>query len=141
MIGFLKNITRSFLSDEINELEEKVRTFENRNIELKGQMTTNENCFSDQKLELEKEIIKIRGEKEDAVRKIDSLEKENQILRRYYDLNKEPSDEIKVKVHIDLEINRLRDENLKLISMLHKQPICIQQPYPIYFNSFQRPIF
>lgn len=141
MIGFLKNIARSFLSDEITELEEKACTFENRNIELRGQMTNNENCFSDQKLELEKEIIKIRGEKEDAVRKIDSLEKENQILRRYYDLNKEPSDEIKVKVHIDLEINRLRDENSKLLVMAHKQPIFIQQPYPVYFNSFQRPIF
>ena len=47
----------------------------------------------------------------------DALQKENELLRKYYKLDEEPSDEIKTKIHIDLEVNRLRDEVIKLTAM------------------------
>ena len=76
---------------------------------------------------MQKQIFELLEEKE-------RITKENKILRKYYDLDKEPSDEIKTKIHIDLELNRVKEENLKLIAMVNRQPqyMPIPMPYPQY---------
>lgn len=117
----LKWIARKILHDEIESLEESKNTYRNGNIELCEIIEEAKNKQSD----LKKQIFELLEEKE-------RLTKENEILRKYYDLDKEPSDEIKMKVHIDMELNRVKEENLKLIAMLKQQIQYIPQPNPAY---------
>lgn len=65
----------------------------------------------------------------------DSIQKENELLRKYYKLDEEPSDEIKTKIHIDLEINRLKEAMFKLTVM---QNVAYRQPvyYPMGMGNF-----
>lgn len=85
---------------------------------------------------LEKKI-KITKEKKE-------LEKENEILRQYYDLGKEPSDEIKTKIHIDLEINRLKEEKDDLkneilrLTAICRPPVYVPQHYPYYGFGYRQ---
>lgn len=118
------------LKQEIQSLKERLTDYESRNIELRGKMTELENKIVDKQAEIES----IKSEKRLAEQRTEEVEKENEILRKYYDLDKEPSDEIKAKVHIDLELNRVKEENLKLIAMVNRQPqyMPIPIPYPQY---------
>ena len=118
------------LKQEIQSLKERLADYESRNIELRGRLTEAQNKISDKQVE----IAKIQSEKRLADQRTEEVEKENEILRKYYDLDKEPSDEIKTKIHIDLELNRLKEENLKLTAMANRQPqyMPIPMPYPQY---------
>lgn len=129
----LKGIARRILRSEIKSLEENTKDYEDRNIELRGKIEEERNRLADEKAELRKEIAKLQSEKIESDRKSAELEKENEILRKYYDLDKEPSDEIKMKIHIDLELNRLKEENMKLLVIANRQPQFIPMPYPQYY--------
>lgn len=123
----LKRIARKILNDEIKNYKSLAEAFQKRNIELRGEMAELENKLNElSKLNLDENIKRINAEK-----RTEEIEKENAILRKYYDLDKEPSDEIKTKIHIDLEANRLKEENLKLIAM-RSQVQYIPQPYSFY---------
>lgn len=130
----LKRIARKILQTEIEELKEKAERFESRNLELRGEMTELENKLSDK----QEEINSINSEKALAEKRTKEVEKENEILRQYYDLEKEPSDEIKTKIHIDLEINRLKEEKDDLkneilrLTAICRPPVYAPQPYPYY---------
>lgn len=130
-MGFLKKIARKILDDEIENYKPLTEGFQKRNIELRGEMEEKETEYREKIRLLEKENLEKNLEKSKADERIVELEKENEILKKYYDLGKEPSDEIKKKIHIDLEINRLKEENLKLIAM-RSQVTYISQPYPFY---------
>lgn len=136
----LKRIAEKILSDEIEKLKDDKERFESRNIELRGEMTELENKLIDK----QSEINKVNSEKTLTERKIKEVEKENEILRKYYDSDKEPSDEIKTKIHIDLEINRLKEEKDDLknqvlqLTAICRPPVYIQQPYPVYSPGFGR---
>lgn len=97
-------------TDKIELLEEQKKEFEEYPEKYQKEMKKSS------ELSIEKGVMECQLKK---------LEKENEILRKYYELDKEPSDEIKTKIHIDLEVNRLKEENLKLLAMSH---IAIQQP-------------
>lgn len=118
------------LKQEIQSLKERLSDYESRNIELRGKMTKLQNEISDKQTEIES----IKSEKRLSEQRTEEVEKENEVLRKYYDLDKEPPDEIKTKIHIDLEINRLKEENLKLIAMANRRPqyMPIPMPYPQY---------
>lgn len=118
------------IKQEIHSLKEGLSDYESRNIELRGKMTELQNKISDKQAEIES----IKSEKRLAEQREKEVEKENEILRKYYDLDKEPSDEIKAKIHIDLEMNRLKEENLKLTAMTNRQPqfMPVPMPYPQY---------
>lgn len=75
--------------------------------------------------------------------RIEKLEKENAVMREYYELDKEPSDEIKTKIHIDLEINRLKEKINELIMMNGSASAMLfsQARYSIPYYSFGRPYF
>ena len=136
----LKRIAEKILSDEIEKLKDDKERFESRNIELRGEMTELENKLIDK----QSEINKVNSEKTLTERKIKEVEKENEIMRKYYDLDKEPSDEIKTKIHIDLEINRLKEEKDVLknqvlqLTAICRPPVYIPQPYPVYPLGFGR---
>lgn len=130
----LKRIARKILDNEIKCLEAKANAFEHRNIDIAGEKEKLRQDYESKINELEKAKIKSDSEKIESKKKANELEKENKILRKYYDLDKEPSDEIKTKIHIDLELNRVKEENLKLIAMVNRQPqyMPIPMPYPQY---------
>lgn len=116
------------LKQEIQSLKDRLTDYESRNIELQGKIAELENKIVDKQAEIES----VESEKRLADQRTKEVEKENEILRKYYDLDKEPSDEIKAKIHIDLEINRLKEEKLQLIATVNRQPECIPMPYPQY---------
>lgn len=133
-MGFIKNIARKILIDEIVKLKENAENYERRNIELRGEMAELENKLVGKQTE----INSINSEKNLAEKRTKEVEKENEMLRKYYDLDKEPSDEIKMKIHIDLEINRLKEEKNDLknevlrLTEIYRSPVYIQQPYYSY---------
>ena len=137
-MGFIKNIARKILRTEIEELKEKAERFESRNLELRGELAEIEGKHKEQLSEVRKEKYEEVAEKTKAEQKLRELEKENEILRKYYDLDKEPSDEIKTKMHIDLEIDRLKEEKDDLkneilrLTAICRPPVIVQQPYPYY---------
>lgn len=118
------------LKQEIKSLKERLADYESRNIELRGKITELENKIVDNQAEIES----VKSEKRLAEQKTEEVKKENEILRKYYDLDKEPSDEIKMKIHIDLEVNRLKEENMKLLTIANRQPryMLVPMPYPQY---------
>lgn len=126
---FIKRIARKILSDEIENLKSKAERFESRNLELRGELTKCQNEYNDSLSKI------LESEKRAA-----DFKKENEILRKYYDFDKEPSDEIKAKIHIDLEINRLKEEKSTLLATAIRyvpQP----QPYPIYYGNWPYRVF
>lgn len=129
---FIKDLARKVLHKEIAEIKSELSNSKEKNIELKEEV---EMLRSGSKA-LRNDFDKIELEKTKVQRELDDSQKENEILRKYYDLDKEPSDEIKLRIHIDLEVNRLKNENLKLIA--NGRPVIVQQPYPIYTPQFGR---
>lgn len=129
---FIKDLARKVLHKEIAEIKNELSNSKEKNIELKEEV---EMLRSGSKA-LRNDFDKIELEKTKVQRELDDSQKENEILRKYYDLDKEPSDEIKLRIHIDLEVNRLKNENLKLIA--NGRPVIVQQPYPIYTPQFGR---
>lgn len=132
-----KKIARKILTDEIKELKEECDKTKSWNNELLDKMS----AFKD---ECESKASNAQNEKNIAEQKAQKIEKENEILRQYYDLDKEPSGEIKTKIHIDLEINRLKEEKDDLkneilrLTAICRPPMIIQQPYP-YYGFWYRP--
>lgn len=122
----MKDLARRILQDEIAELKDKADKFEQKSTELSRELSGIESKY-------ESQIFSLNQAKEQSESKSAEWEKENTFLRKYYDLDKEPTDEIKAKIHIDLEINRLKEENMKLMSMLAAcYPSYIPRPYPVY---------
>lgn len=113
----LKKIARKILQTEIETYEKTIR-------DMRFDKTKLINAK-------DREIFGYTEETKKALEEKCKLEKENEILRKYYDFDKEPSDEIKTKIHIDLELNRLNEENIKLIAMVRAIPT-YYPPIPMY---------
>lgn len=119
----LKKIARKILVDK-----ESRKTTEDILREMYTKLKEN---TENKEREYKDKIQTLELDKTNMERKLEELEKENEILRQYYDLDKEPSDEIKAKMHIDLEINRLKEEMMKMLVMQSRQPIYYMPPsYP-----------
>ena len=144
-MGFIKNIARKILAGEIKRLKEDKEYYEKRNIELRGELAEINGKHEEQLTKVREEKYKEVAEKTKAEQRVKELKKENEILRQYYDLDKEPSDEIKTKIHIDLEINRLKEEKDDLkneilrLTAICRPPLVIQQPYQ-YYGFGYRPL-
>lgn len=121
----LKRIARKILQLEIETYEKTIFDLKSDNNRLIDEKFTQTQSNLQQSIKQNEEKLKLTKEKKE-------LEKENEILRKYYDLDKEPPDEIKAKIHIDLEINKLKGEKLQLITMMKQQVQYIPQPYPMY---------
>lgn len=133
---FIKDLARKVLRKEITEIKSELSDIKEKNAELQEEVEMLRNGSKT----LRNNFDKIELEKSKIQRELDEIQKENEILRKYYDLDKEPSDEIKLRVHVDLELNRVKEENLKLIAM-YKPPAIISQPYPMYTPQFGRTFY
>lgn len=133
---FIKDLARKVLRKEITEIKSELSGSKEKNSELQEEidgLRSRNKVLSENSIKIQLEVIEARKE-------LNEVQKENEILRKYYDLDKEPSDEIKAKIHIGLELNRLKEENLKLIAM-HKPPTIIHRPYPMYTPQFGRTFY
>lgn len=120
----IKKIARMILKYEIRDFETKIESLKEEKNEIQKEFS---------KEQTDHNICK--GEKAKLEIRCGELEQENEILRKYYDLDSEPSDEVKMKMHIDIEINKLKEECKSLkIENLFKSYVSFPQPYPVFPN-------
>lgn len=114
-----KWIARKILSKEICDYLYEIQKLNDKLKTCEEDITTLSNkCSSEYDVLKEKNTI-LQEENE-------RLKKENDILREYYKLDEEPSDEIKTKIHIDM---RIHDLEMKLLQVYNRSPAYVPIPY------------
>lgn len=90
---------------EIKNLEEKINYWENEYNDslVKQQEISNENQ------ELKKEL----KQKENELMQLRKIKQENEIMKKYYKLDKEPSAEVQAKVFVDLRLHDMEYKQLQ----------------------------
>lgn len=92
----LKKIAKRILKDEMNELKQAIKEERDKKFE-----SLNERANDQAKME--KDLADLKSCHET----IEQLTSENEILKKYYHLDSEPTDEEKIKIRIDLKIHDL----------------------------------
>lgn len=102
----LKKIARRILKNEIEKLkqENEIRSKEHWDL-------INEHAKKEQ--ELERQIELTKGKLKTIEEASKNLSAENEIMRKYYRLDSEPTDEEKIKIRIDLRIHELEMQIIK----------------------------
>lgn len=98
----LKKIASKILKNEIDELKQKLKKQEDEYYEVLKER-------ADDQAKTAKDLEDLRSKCE-AVKQ---LTEENEILRKYYRLDSEPTDEEKIKIRIDLKIHDLEMQLLQ----------------------------
>lgn len=92
----LKKIAKRILKDEIDELKQKLKKQEDEYYESLKER-------SEDRAKTAKDLADLKTCRET----IKQLTNENEILKKYYHLDSEPTDEEKIKIRIDLKIHDL----------------------------------
>lgn len=95
----LKKIARRILKNEIEKLKQENEILINEHVEKERELT--------------KQIELIKGELKTIKEASKNLSAENEIMRKYYRLDSEPTDEEKIKIRIDLRIHELEMQIIK----------------------------
>lgn len=109
-MSLIKSVGRFLFGREMNDLEIKVGELESSNDSLQEELKDLRETVDNNQKNYDEYV----EEKLELAKRVSELGRENEVLRKYYDLDSEPSDEIKMKIHIDLEINRVKEENKML---------------------------
>lgn len=126
------NILRKIFYKQFRDFEQQINNLKKEKESLQNELSKANNMVS----EKADKICSLEAENSKLKSRVEELEKENEILRKYYNLNEEPSDEIKAKIHIDLEINRLKEEKMQIAMLASRLPIT--QMYPVYYPALER---
>lgn len=115
-MNLLKKLARKILAVEIIELkDEKTRLYTDYCKSINERM--------DKQRENIHDMEKLRNEIEAYKKQVKDLTDQNEIMRKYYELDKDPSDEEKIKIRIDLKIHdlemQLLEERLSKNNLLH----------------------
>lgn len=138
-MNFLKRIARKVLANEIKEIKDE-----------KAHLYSDYCKVINEKMDKQRENIhdmeKLRREIDAYKKQIKDLTRQNEIMRKYYELDKDPSDEEKIKIRIDLKIHdlemQLLEEQLNKYDLLNRynsypriliQPSMPYSPYGIYY--------
>lgn len=105
-VRVLKKIARRILKNEIEKLKQENERLSKEHWDLINEHAKKEYEFARQ-IELTKGELKTTEE----VSK--NLSAENEIMRKYYHLDSEPTDEEKIKIRIDLRIHELETQIMK----------------------------
>ena len=92
----LKKIAKRILKDEINELKQELKKESDKYYESLKERTEDQ-------AKTAKDLADLKSCRET----INQLTSENEILKKYYHLDSEPTDEEKIKIRIDLKIHDL----------------------------------
>lgn len=98
----LKKIAKRILKDEIDELKQAIKEERDKYFELLRER-------ADDQAKTEKDLADLKSCHET----IKQLTSENEILKKYYHLDSEPTDEEKIKIRIDLKIHDLEMQILQ----------------------------
>jgi len=90
---------------EIKNLEEKINYWEN---EYNDSLVARQE-MSNENQELKKEL----KQKENELIQLRKIKQENEIMKKYYKLNKEPSAEVQAKVLVDLRLHDMEYKQLQ----------------------------
>lgn len=99
----LKKIARKILKSEIEKMQEEIKDLRKLGIDNTTQITT-----------LTQETVKLTNQYKNTVNELNDqikdLEYQNNMLRRYYHLDEEPSEEVQIKMRIDMRCHDLERE-------------------------------
>jgi len=99
-MNFLKKIARKILANEIKEIKnEKARLYADYCKVINEKMDKQKENIHD--------MEKLHNEIDAYKKQIRDLTDKNEIMSKYYELDKDPSDEEKIKIRIDLKIHDL----------------------------------
>jgi len=105
-MNFLKRIARKILANEIKEMkDEKANLYSDYCKSINERMDKQKENIHD--------MEKLRKEIEAYKKQIKDLTEQNEIMRKYYELDKDPSDEEKIKIRVDLKIHDLEMQLLE----------------------------
>ena len=116
-----KIIARKILKRELEENKREI----NQLREEKGRLFS-DYCSTIDKLA--EEQIHAQNELKKAKDKIQELEYQNAVLRQYYSLDEEPSDDVKDKMRIDVKCHEMELEITRLAAMVNSTPRVIYSP-------------
>ena len=121
----LKKIASKILKNEIDELKQKLKKQEDEYYEVLKECADNQ-------AKTAKDLADLKSSHET----IKQLKSENEILKKYYHLDSEPTDEEKIKIRIDLKIHDLEMQLFqeRLMALEISQLSSIRQLY--YSNMY-----
>lgn len=102
----LKKIARRILKNEIEKLKQENEILSKEHWDLINEHAKKE-------YELTNQIISIKEKLKTVEEDSKNLSAENEIMRKYYHLDSEPTDEEKIKIRIDLRIHELEMQIMK----------------------------
>ena len=102
----LKKIARRILKNEIEKLKQENEKLSKEHWDLINEHTKKE-------YELKSQIESIKQNLKTIEKTSEQLSAENEIMRKYYHLDSEPTDEEKIKIRIDLRIHELEMQIIK----------------------------
>ena len=126
----LKKIAKRILKDEIDELKQSIKEERDKYFESLKER-------ADDQAKTAKDLADLKSCKET----IKQLTSENEILKKYYHLDSEPTDEEKIKIRIDLKIHDLEMQLIqeRLMALEIGQQTARYIYYPnIYGGGFLR---
>ena len=114
---------------EIKNLEEKIKYWEN---EYNDSLVARQE-MSNKNQELKKEL----KQKENELIQLRKIKQENEIMKKYYKLDKEPSTEVQAKVLVDLRLHDMEYKQLQT-RLLNIEQLLWQSTYQaLYANICQ----
>lgn len=102
----LKKIARRILKNEIEKLKQEKETLSKEHRDLI-------NKYAKMEYEHTEQIKSIKEKLKTTEEVSKNLSAENEIMRKYYRLDSEPTDEEKIKIRIDLRIHELEMQIIK----------------------------
>jgi len=109
----LKKIAKRILKNEIEKLKQENETLKQENEALSKEHWESINEHAKKEYELTRQIESIKKESKNIEEASKNLSAENEIMRKYYRLDSEPTDEEKIKIRIDLRIHELEMQIIK----------------------------
>ncbi len=131
-----ENLARKILKSEFEHKERRIKEAEENEAEAYAQC--NRTLEANRNLLAENDSLKNKIAA--LTNKVKDLEEQNAILRQYYSLDEEPSQETKDKMYLDMKYREMDKQLTELnaiksaFSRFTPQPICYV-PYPSY-NCF-----
>lgn len=123
----LKKIANKILKNEIDELKQKLKKQEDEYYESLKER-------AEDQAKTTKDLADLKSCRET----IKQLKSENEILKKYYHLDSEPTDEEKIKIRIDLKIHDLEMQIIqeRLMSLEISQQSARQLYYYNMYGAF-----
>ena len=107
-MNIIKKIAEKILKNELNELRKKKKYYEDKYFK-----SEHECCDKHEKLnQKEAELKKARKLLDEQQHMIEDLNKQNEIMLKYYKADEEPSDNIKLSILTNLRIHELEQQVL-----------------------------